>query len=138
MVISKLIKKNQYYLNNKLNLLFFKEILYFYIYLFSLELSIVNLLLGLKIFMFTLEISLRYSPFPISIQKKEHDDVLRVFEQIKNAMRGNENSVLIDLSCDKIKSKSIAVLSSEIIAVQIYEKSAIAGGSKRPGFSLES
>jgi len=88
--------------------------------------------------MFTLELSLRYSPFPISIQKKEQDDVLRIFEQIKNAMRENSDSVLIDLKCDKINSKSIAVLAREIIAVQIYEKSAIAGGSKRPGFSLES
>ena len=88
--------------------------------------------------MFTLELSLRYSPFPISIQKKEYDDVLSVFEKIKNAMRENGDSVLIDLTCDKMNSKSIAVLSKEIIAVQIYEKSAIAGGSKRPGFSLES
>ena len=88
--------------------------------------------------MFTLELSLRYSPFPISIQKKENDDVMRVFEQIKNAMRDNANSVLIELTCDKMNSKSIAVLSKEIIAVQIYEKSAIAGGTKRPGFSLDS
>ena len=88
--------------------------------------------------MFTLEVSLRYSPFPISIQKKEHDDLLRVFDQIKNAMKDNADSVLIDLKCDKMDSKSIVVLSKEIIAVQIYEKSAIAGGSKRPGFSLES
>ena len=88
--------------------------------------------------MFTLELSLRYSPFPISIQKKEHDDLLSLFEQIKNAMRNNEDPVLIELTCDKMNSKSIAVLSREIIAVQIYEKSAIAGGSKRPGFSLDS
>ena len=88
--------------------------------------------------MFTLELSLKYSPFPISIQKKEHEDVLRLFEEIKNAMKENADSVLIDLTCDKMNSKSIAVLSSEIIALQIYEKSAIAGGSKRPGFSLES
>tara|TARA_B100001287_G_C22394127_1_gene394723 strand:- start:222 stop:488 length:267 start_codon:yes stop_codon:yes gene_type:complete len=88
--------------------------------------------------MFTLELSLRYSPFPISIQKKEHDDVLRIFEQIKTAMREDAGSALIDLKCDKMESKCIAVLSSEIIAIQIYEKSAIAGGSKRPGFSLES
>tara|TARA_B100000212_G_scaffold219479_1_gene166216 strand:- start:748 stop:1011 length:264 start_codon:yes stop_codon:yes gene_type:complete len=87
--------------------------------------------------MFTLELSLRYSPFPISIQKKEHEDVLRIFDQIKNVMRDHADSVLIELTCDKMNSKSIAVLSKEIIAVQIYEKSAIAG-SKRPGFSLES
>ena len=102
-----------------------------------MDVSIVILLLVLIDFMFTLELSLRYSPFPISIQKKEHDDVLRVYEQIKSAMRENADALLIDLTCDKIKSKSITVLSKEIIAVQIYEKSAIAGGTKRPGFSLE-
>ena len=88
--------------------------------------------------MYTLELTLRYSPFPISIQKKGYDDILGIFEQIKSAMRESGSSTLIDLTCEKMNSKSIAVLSKEIIAVQIYEKSAIAGGSKRPGFSLES
>tara|TARA_Y100000589_G_scaffold177159_1_gene167961 strand:- start:274 stop:540 length:267 start_codon:yes stop_codon:yes gene_type:complete len=87
--------------------------------------------------MYTLELSLRYSPFPISIQKKEYDEVSRLFQEIKNAMRENNSSTLIELQCEKINSKSLAVLSNEIIAVQIYEKSAIAGGTKRPGFSLD-
>ena len=87
--------------------------------------------------MYTLELSLRYSPFPISIQKKEYDEVSRIFQEVKNAMRNNDASTLIELQCEKINSKSLAVLSNEIIAVQIYEKSAIAGGTKRPGFSLD-
>tara|TARA_Y100001978_G_scaffold32740_1_gene28506 strand:+ start:883 stop:1149 length:267 start_codon:yes stop_codon:yes gene_type:complete len=87
--------------------------------------------------MYTLELSLRYSPFPISIQKKEYNEVSSIFQEVKNAMRDNNSSNLIELQCEKIKSKSLAVLSNEIIAVQIYEKSAIAGGTKRPGFSLD-
>ena len=87
--------------------------------------------------MYTLELSLRYSPFPISIQKKEYDEVSKIFQEVKNAMRDNNSSTLIELQCEKINSKSLAVLSNEIIAVQIYEKSAIAGGTKRPGFSLD-
>ena len=87
--------------------------------------------------MYTLELSLRYSPFPISIQKKEYGDVSKIFQEVKNAMIDNNSSTLIELQCEKINSKSIAVLSNEIIAVQIYEKSAIAGGTKRPGFSLD-
>ena len=87
--------------------------------------------------MYTLELSLRYSPFPISIQKKEYDEVSRIFQEVKNAMINNNSSILIELQCEKINSKSLAVLSNEIIAVQIYEKSAIAGGTKRPGFSLD-
>ena len=34
------------------------------------------------------------------------------------------------------KDKLISVRANEIISVQIYEKSSVAGGAKRPGFSL--
>ena len=89
-------------------------------------------------FMYTLELTLRYTPFPISIQKKEYNELVEIFDIIKHSMRNNDQaSTLIDLKCDKMKDKSIVVLSSEIIAAQIYEKSSIAGGSKRPGFSFE-
>jgi len=47
-----------------------------------------------------------------------------------------DSSKLIELSCDKVQDKLIAVRTKEIISVQIYEKSSVAGGSKRPGFSL--
>ena len=86
--------------------------------------------------MYTIELTLRYSPFPISIQKKEYESALNVFNHIKNCIQ-EQNNNLIDLKCEKIKDKSISVLAKEIIAIQIYEKSAIAGGSKRPGFSLD-
>ena len=87
--------------------------------------------------MYCLELSLRYSPFPLSIQKKEFDDVKRVYEEIKNSMNDNtETSDLIQLSCDKVQDKLIAVRPREIISVQMYEKSSVAGGSKKPGFSL--
>ena len=88
--------------------------------------------------MYSLELSLRYSPFPISIQKKSYEDVKRIFDEIKNCMKDNgNNSKLIELKCEKVQDKLIAVLSKEIISVQIYEKSSVAGGSKRPGFSLD-
>ena len=48
----------------------------------------------------------------------------------------NQNSNLIELSCEKVQDKLITVLAKEVISVQIYEKSAVPGGSKRPGFSL--
>jgi len=35
--------------------------------------------------MYSLELSLRYSPFPLSIQKKEFDDVKRIYDEIKTA-----------------------------------------------------
>ena len=88
--------------------------------------------------MYSLELSLRYSPFPLSIQKKEYGDVKRIYDEIKHCMNGNNNnSNLIELNCEKVQDKLITVLVKEIISVQIYEKSSGAGGAKRPGFSLE-
>ena len=89
------------------------------------------------IFMYSLELSLRYSPFPLSVQKKEYEDVKRIYDEIKNTMDENsETSNLIELRCDKVQDKLIAVRAQEITSVQIYEKSSVAGGAKRPGFSL--
>ena len=88
--------------------------------------------------MYSLEISLRYSPFPLSIQKKNYEDVKRIYDEIKVFMSdNNQNSTLIELSCEKVQDKLITVLAKEVISVQIYEKSAAAAGSKRPGFSLD-
>jgi len=88
--------------------------------------------------MYSLELSMRYSPFPLSIQKKEFEDVKQIYDEIKNAMNENvESSKLIELRCDKVQDKLIAVRAKEVISVQIYEKSSVAGGAKRPGFSLD-
>ncbi|WP_288262168.1 hypothetical protein [uncultured Prochlorococcus sp.] len=87
--------------------------------------------------MYSLELSLRYSPFPLSIQKKELEDVKRIYDEIKNHMNETVGtSKLIELSCDKVQDKLISVRAQEITSVQIYEKSSVAGGAKRPGFSL--
>ena len=88
--------------------------------------------------MYSLELSLRYSPFPIAIQKKEYDDVRGIYDEIKKKMNDNDNnSNLIELKCEKVQDKLIVVRAKEILAVQIYEKSSVAGGAKRPGFSLD-
>jgi len=87
--------------------------------------------------MYSLELSLKYSPFPLSIQKKEFEDVKRIYDEIKNSMdKTSEISNVVEIRCDKVQEKLIAVKAQEIISVQIYEKSSVAGGAKRPGFSL--
>ena len=56
--------------------------------------------------MYSLEISLRYSPFPLSIQKKEFDDAKRIYDEIKNYMNESlETSNLIELTCEKVQDK---------------------------------
>ncbi len=85
--------------------------------------------------MYSLELSLRYSPFPLSIQKKKFDDVKRIYDEIKNSINETVASAnLIELRCDKVQDKLIAVKAKEIISVQIYEKSSVVGGAKKPGF----
>ena len=88
--------------------------------------------------MYSLELNLRYSPFPLSIQKKEYEDVKRVYDEIKNYMNDANNSdQLIELQCEKVQDKLITCRAKEVISVQIYEKSSVAGVAKRPGFSLD-
>ena len=44
---------------------------------------------------------------------------------------------MLEITCEKVEDKKITVLVSEIIAVQIYEKTSSSGTSKRPGFSFQ-
>ena len=46
-------------------------------------------------FMYSLELSLRYSPFPLSIQKKEFDDVKRIYDEIKSSMNLYLEKILV-------------------------------------------
>ena len=56
------------------------------------------------------------------------------FDILDSIQKGNPR--LLELTCEKVEDKKITVLVSEIIAVQIYEKTSSSGSSKRPGFSL--
>ena len=44
---------------------------------------------------------------------------------------------LLELECEKVEGKRLSFLVSEILAVQIYEKTAASSGVKRPGFSFD-
>ncbi|MFM8524579.1 MAG: hypothetical protein ACKOCM_03025 [Cyanobacteriota bacterium] len=86
--------------------------------------------------MYVLELSLKLSPMPITVQRKELGDAQALYDQVRQVLDSGHPRVL-ELSCEKEEHKRISVLSSEIVAVQIYEKSATGGGGRRPGFSLE-
>jgi len=88
--------------------------------------------------MYSIELNLRNSPFPLSIQKREYEEVKRIYDEIKNSMIANkDDSSLIELQCEKVQDKLISVRANEVTSVQIYEKSSVPGGGKRPGFSLD-
>ena len=86
--------------------------------------------------MYSLELTIKLSPLPLIVQRKEHGDAKRLYsEVIDTIQKGNQR--LLELTCEKVEDKRITVLVSEIIAVQIYEKTSSSGSSKRPGFSIQ-
>ena len=85
--------------------------------------------------MYCIELTIKLSPMPLLVQRKDHGDAQRLYsEVIDSIQKGNQR--LLELTCEKVEDKRITVLVSEIIAVQIYEKTSSSGSSKRPGFSL--
>ena len=72
---------------------------------------------------------------PLVVQRKEHGDAQRLYSEVVDAIQ-KSNQRLLELTCEKVEDKRVAVLVSEITAVQIYEKTS-SSTSKRPGFSLQ-
>jgi len=86
--------------------------------------------------MYVVELSLRLSPMPVAVQRKDLDAARSLYREVRQALESGHPK-LLELTCEKDEHKSVTLLSSEVVSVQIYEKSAVGGGGKRPGFSLE-
>jgi len=82
--------------------------------------------------MFLLELVLRYSPVSLSVQRKSEEDAVALYQQILSMMQNSAATPLLELTCEKEADKKIAVLTSEILAVQVSEKSGTAAASGRP------
>ena len=83
--------------------------------------------------MFTLDLMLKNTPLPISVQRKEEKDVQALYQQVLSAM-GASTPEIIELTCEKQEDKKIAVLSDRISAVMISQKSGAAAAGRVPGF----
>ena len=86
---------------------------------------------------YVIELALRMSPVPVSVQRKELADADALYQQIRQALDHGQPR-LHELTCEKVEGKKVTVLISEVLAVQLYEKASATGGSKRPGFSFDS
>ena len=85
--------------------------------------------------MYCIELTIKFSPMPLVVQRKEHGDAQRIYSEVVNSIQ-KANQKLLELTCEKVEDKRITVLVSEITAVQIYEKTS-SSTSKRPGFYLQ-
>ena len=86
---------------------------------------------------YVIELALRMSPVPVSVQRKEAEAAEALYQQIRQALESGQPR-LLELTCEKVEGKKVTLLISEALAVQLYEKTAATGGSKRPGFSFDS
>ncbi len=81
--------------------------------------------------MYSIDVILRDTPLPISVQRKEKIDAESLYQAIKDALDSNRRE-LLELTCEKEDDKKIAILTERIVAVSLSKKS---GGSVRtPGF----
>ena len=85
--------------------------------------------------MYCIEITIKLSPIPLIVQRKEHGDAQKLYSEVVDSIQ-KANQRFLELTCEKLEDKRITVLVSEITAVQIYEKTS-SSSSKRPGFSLQ-
>lgn len=84
--------------------------------------------------MFTIDLMLKRIALPVSVQRKTAEDAEALYQEILAAMRSG-NAEILELSCEKVPGKKVAVFSNEITAVQIAQKSGSTGGGKPPGFA---
>jgi hypothetical protein len=84
--------------------------------------------------MYIIEITLRGNPLSLSVQRKEKAGAHELYHTVSTAMKTGLPQ-LLELTCDRSVEKKVAVLSSEVSAVQVSEKSASGvDGTIRPGF----
>ena len=85
--------------------------------------------------MYIVELALKHTALPLTVQKEEKEAAEAAYKQVSDALSSG-NPVMVELTCDKVTDKKIAIAVSELAAVQVYEKSGAggAGGGRAPGF----
>jgi hypothetical protein len=81
--------------------------------------------------MFTIDLTVRNTAFPISVQRKTAEDAEAVYQLILAAMRSG-NPDIVELKCEGKTDKKIAIRASEISGVQILQKDGVTTSSGRP------
>lgn len=83
--------------------------------------------------MYTIELTLRGTPLALAVQRKEEKDAETLYQTVLKALQA-PTPQLLELTCDRDTDKKIGVLSSEISAVQLSDKSGGSAGANTPGF----
>lgn len=83
--------------------------------------------------MITIDLTLKNTPFPLSVQRKSAEEAEATYQEILKAMHSSSPQ-LVELKCDHQMEKKIAVFSDQISAIVVSQKSGTAGAGRVPGF----
>ena len=83
--------------------------------------------------MISIDLMLKYSPVPVSVQRKEAQEAETLYGEILAAMRSTPPQ-LLELTCDKQPEKKVAVLSDQISAAILSQKDGAATSGRAAGF----
>ncbi|KAB8331045.1 hypothetical protein SD80_026185 [Scytonema tolypothrichoides VB-61278] len=85
--------------------------------------------------MFSIDLTVKNTAFPISIERKTSEDAEAVYQLIVAAMQTGSPDI-VELTSEGKTEKKIAVRASEISGVQLTQKDGAAGGGtgRPPGF----
>jgi len=84
--------------------------------------------------MISVDLTLKYSPMPVSVQRKEKDTAEALYQAIIGAMQADKPQ-LLELTCEKQTEKKVAIMSDQISAVIVSEKDGSTSAGKVPGFA---
>lgn len=83
--------------------------------------------------MLIIDVTLKATLQAFSVQRKDEESAQALYQQILAAMQGGGSQV-VELTCDREPHKKIAILSQEISAVQVSEKTSTGTTGRSPGF----
>lgn len=85
----------------------------------------------LELSMFIIDLIIKNTAASLSVQRKETADAESLYKQILDAVNSGSPK-LLELTCEKQPDKKIAIVTSDIAAVQLTEKSGATTSSGRP------
>ena len=59
--------------------------------------------------MFTIDIIVKYTPVPLSVQRKSAEDAEAIYQQIVESIRSG-NPQILELTCEKIPEKKLSLI----------------------------
>jgi hypothetical protein len=83
--------------------------------------------------MYIIEIVLKNTAIAASLQYKTPEEAQNAYQKTVEAMSSGQPSVL-ELTCEQPGQKTVTLKSSEIIAINMYDKSGGSASGRQPGF----